>query len=140
MAEGTAVDTNVLVAAHVVEHEHHDLAGEAAAIASHVLGQVTVEAWSVLRRHFRLSADVVSAILLAYVDDRQLVAPSVGAYEQVLRTGRSLSLAGNVHDAVIVQTVREAGLDLMTLDAGLHRLADGVVTCRLLPAPSTGSS
>ncbi len=133
MADGTAVDTNVLVAAHLLEHEHHDIAGEAAAAASHVLGQVTVEAWSVLRRQFRLSADVVAAMLLAYVDGRELAAPTSEAYGQVLRTGRSLSLAGNVHDAVIVQTARGARLGLSTLDAGLHRLADGVIACSLLP-------
>ncbi|MGH8929503.1 MAG: PIN domain-containing protein [Egibacteraceae bacterium] len=134
MAERSAVDTNVLVAAHIADHEHHEVAADAAAAASDVLGQVTVETWSVLRRHFRLSADAVSAMLLAYVEDRQLVPPPVDAYRQVLRTGRSLALAGNVHDAVIVHTAKDAGLRLATLDAGLHRLADGMVPCDLLPA------
>lgn len=34
--------------------------------------------------------------------NRTLVAPSVVAYDTVLRTGQALGLAGHVHDAVIV--------------------------------------
>ena len=133
MRDGAAVDTNVLVAAHIVDHEHHDIAANAAAAASHVLGQVLVEAWSVLRRHFRLSADAVGTMLIAYLDDRELVAPVEDDYREVMRTGRAAGLAGNVHDAVTVRTAGRSGLALTTLDAGQHRLADGVVACRLLP-------
>lgn len=139
MDDAGAVDTNVLVAAHIRDHEHHDAAGEAAAAASHALGQVTVEAWSVLRRHFRLSTDVVAAMLLAYVEQRPVVPPTEGAYRRVLRTGRSLALGGNVHDAIIVQTAADAGLHIATLDAGLHRLADGVIACTLLTDERSGS-
>lgn len=138
LADAGVVDTNVLVAAHIREHEHHDAAGLSAAGASHVLGQVTVEAWSVLRRHFRLSADAVAAMLLAYIAERALVPPTEGAYQRVLRTGRSLALAGNVHDAVIVQTAADAGLHVSTLDAGLHRLADGVIDCTLISGGLSG--
>jgi predicted nucleic acid-binding protein len=133
MSDGAAVDTNVLVAAHIVDHEHHDVAADAAAAASHALGQVLVEAWSVLRRHFRLSADAVGTMLVAYLDDRDLVAPAGDDYLRVMQTGRAAALAGNVHDAVIVHTAARTDLALTTLDTGLHRLADGVVACRLLP-------
>ena len=57
---------------------------------------------------------------------------------QVVRAGRAAALAGNIHDAVIVGTASQAGLGLTTLDAGLHRLADGVVACRLLLDPPLG--
>ena len=136
MADASAVDTNVLVAAVIRDHEHHDLAGAAAASASHVLGQVAVEAWSVLRRHFRLPVDTVATLITDYVDERTLVAPPVDAYRDVLRTGRAAALAGNVHDAVIVSTAQRTGLRLSTLDVGVQRLADGVVAWDLLtPRP-----
>ena len=102
MPDGTAVDTNVLIAALIIDHEHHGIAGRVAADATHVLGQVAVEAWSVLRRRFRLPADTVASLVTSYVDDRTLVAPSVLAYDTVLRTGQALGLAGHVHDAVIL--------------------------------------
>lgn len=128
----TAIDTNLLVAAVVVEHEHHDLAIGPAVAADAVLGQVLAEAWSVLRRHFRISADDTSRLLLAYRTERELVSPPADAYDEVLRTGRALGLAGDVHDAVIVRTAAMEDLALSTVDRGLHRLADGIVPCRLL--------
>lgn len=88
MTDSAAVDTDLLVAAMVVEHEHAD---------------------------------------------RELVPPPANAYDEVLRTGRALGLAGDVHDAVIVRTPATTGLALTTVDRGLHRLADGVVPCTLLP-------
>ena len=132
MAEASAVDTNVLVAAHVIDHEHHALSKDVAADATHVLGQVAVECWSVLRRHFRLPVDSVATMLNSYLEARSLVAPADTAYRQALRTGRALGLAGNIHDAVIVRTAEHSNLRLTTLDAGLHRLADGVIGCDLL--------
>ena len=64
---------------------------------------------------------------------RALVAPTQAVYCQMLRTARTAALAGNIHDAVIVRTAERSPLRLTTLDAGLHRLAEGVVTCHLLP-------
>ncbi|MCC5946999.1 MAG: PIN domain-containing protein [Nitriliruptoraceae bacterium] len=132
MTPPTAVDTNVLIAALVLEHDHHDLAIEAAADATHVLGQVTVEAWSVLRRHFRLPADLVATMLDDYRASRLMIAPSVGAYDRTLQWAPDGRFAGNIHDAVIVQTAAEAELRIVTLDVGLQRLASGVVSCELL--------
>lgn len=134
VAEHRAVDTNLLVAALVVEHEHHEVAVEPSVDADVVLGQVLVESWSVLRRHFRVSADDTSRLLLGYRSGRRLVPPPAEAYDEVLRTGRALGLAGNVHDAVIVRTAVSNDLALSTVDRGLHRLADGVVDCTLVAA------
>ena len=128
----SAVDTNVLIAALIREHEHHELALAPAAEATHVLGQVAVEAWSVLRRHFRLPSDLVETMLGRYRAPRTMLAPSVDAYERALQRGAEAGLAGDIHDGVIVHTAAEAGLHLSTLDAGLHRLASGLVSCALL--------
>lgn len=129
---GTTPVRVVRVAAHVANHEHHEIAADAAAGATHVLGQVAVESWSVLRRHFRLSADVVASMLLAYTQGRTIVSPTPQAYARVLERGAPLLLAGNVHDALIVQTAGGAGLRLATLDAGVRRLAAGLADCTLL--------
>lgn len=130
--EPDVCDTHVFIAAHIANHEHHEIAADAAAGASHVLGQVAVESWSVLRRHFRLSADAVASMLLAYTQNRTIVSPTPQAYARVLERGAPLLLAGNVHDALIVQTAGEAGLRLATLDAGVRRLAAGLADCTLL--------
>lgn len=128
----SAVDTNVLIAALVREHEHHAVALEPAADATHVLGQVTIEAWSVLRRHFRLPADLVGTMLRRYREPRTMVAPSVEAYDRTLLRAPEAGLAGNIHDAVTVSSAAEADVHLVTLDAGLQRLASGVVSCALI--------
>lgn len=123
----SAVDTSVLVAAHVAGHEHHQLAAPAAAGSTHVLGPVLAEAWSVMRRHFRIPAVDVARVLRAYVDARRLVAPSEEDYDEILSRGPGLDLAGNVHDYVIVRTAAGHGLRVLTLDRGMARLAHGDV-------------
>lgn len=131
---GRCVDTSVLVAALVRDHADRPQAAPHAAEATTVLAPVVIESWSVLRRAFRLHADTVAALLRAYLDTRELHVPSADVYDRVLRTGRALQLAGDAHDAVTVQSAREAGLHLVTLDPDVHRLADGVVWCTLLEA------
>ena len=97
-----------------------------------------MESWSVLRHHFRLAADTVATMITTYVAGRGLVAPTEAVYRQVLQTARTAVLAGNIHDAVIVRTAERSPLRLTTLDAGLHRLAEGVVACHLLPRTAPG--
>lgn len=119
----SAVDTSVLVAAHVAGHEHRELAAPAAASSTHVLGPVIAEAWSVMRRYFRIPAVDVAHVLRAYVEVRQLVAPSGEAFEDILAQGPALDLGGNVHDYIIVRTAATHGLQVLTLDRGMARLA-----------------
>jgi predicted nucleic acid-binding protein len=45
---------------------------------------------------------------------------------EVLRTGRSLNLGGNVHDLLIAITCRDHGLPLATLDRRQSTLAAGL--------------
>lgn len=116
-----AVDTSVLVAAHVGGHQHRDLAAPAAAASTHVIGPVLAETWSVMRRHFRIPAVDVAHVLRAYTDGRQLVVPSEDVYDEVLSRGAGMDLSGNVHDYVIVQTAATNGLRVFTLDRGMQR-------------------
>lgn len=127
MADPSAVDTSVLVAAHLRSHEHRAIAAPAAGAATHVLGPVVAETWSVLRRHFQLPATDVERALRRYVEERRLVVAPVEAYRAVLEHGAGFQLAGNVHDFVIVVTARLAGLALSTFDRGMQRLATDTV-------------
>lgn len=128
----SAADTSALVAAHIWEHELREVAAPVVASATHVVGQVLTEAWSVLRRVYRLPVDHVADALWSYREDRELVVATPDVYDQVLRTGRATALAGNVHDAVIVRTAEQAGLRLVTCDRGMANLANGVVSCEYL--------
>lgn len=128
MTAVSAVDTSVLVAAHIAGHVHRGLAGPAAAGATHVIGPVIAETWSVLRRHFRLPATEVEVSLRTYVQARSLVVPDVGVYEDLVDAGAGLDLAGNVHDFVIVMTARLAGVRLATFDRGMQRLSTATVS------------
>lgn len=127
MAEQSAVDTSVLVAAHLRSHEQRRVAAPVAAAASHVLGPVVAETWSVLRRHFQLPATEVERALRRYVEARHLLVAPVEAYAAVLEHGAGFRLAGNVHDFVIVVTARLSGLTLATFDRGMERLATDTV-------------
>ncbi len=130
MAEVTsgAVDTSVLVSAHVAGHVHRGRAAPAAADATHVIGPVVAETWSVLRRHFRLPATEVEIALRTYVQDRILVVPDVDVYRELVDVGAGLGLAGNVHDFVIVHTASNAGVRLVTFDRGMARLSTATVS------------
>lgn len=119
----SAVDTSVLVAAHVAGHEHRELAAAPTAASTHVLGPVLVETWSVLRRHFRIPAIDVGQVLRAYAGSRQIVAPEAPVYDRILEQGPGLGLSGNVHDFVIAQAAATHGLRLFTLDRGMERFA-----------------
>lgn len=121
------MDTSLLVAGHVDGHEHRRLAAPRVAASTHVLGPVLAEAWSVLRRHFRIPAVDVAHVLRAYTEPRQLVAPTASTYASVLARGPALELSGNVHAFIIVHTAAAHGLRLFTLDRGMERFTHGDV-------------
>lgn len=135
------IDTSVMVAGLVTNHEFHALARPhvAAAARGQVPGIVLAETWAALRRApWNLDARTVEATLAPWSDEDRIVATPTSAYLEILRTGRSLNLGGNVHDLLIALTCRDHGLDLITLDRRQSTLASqlaGLETTLLL---STG--
>ena len=120
------IDTSVMVAGLVTNHEFHTLARPhvAAAAQGQVPGIVLAETWAALRRGpWHLDARTVEAALAPWSDQGRAVATPPSAYAEVLRRGRSLNLGGNVHDLLIALTCREHGLPLVTLDRRQSTLA-----------------
>lgn len=133
------IDTSVMVAGLVTNHEFHIIARPhvAAAARGQVPGIVLAETWAALRRApWNLDARTVETTLAPWGDEDRIAAPPRSAYAEVLRTGRSLKLGGNVHDLLIALTCREHGLPLVTLDRRQSTLAAqlaGLETTLLLP-------
>lgn len=73
-----------------------------------------------------LDARTVEAALGPWSDEGRIVATPTSAYAEVLRTGRSMNLGGNVHDLLIALTCRDHGLPLVTLDRRQSALASGL--------------
>jgi predicted nucleic acid-binding protein len=81
-------------------------------------------------------ARTVEATLAPWCDEGRIVATPMSAYTEVLRTGRSLNLGGNVHDLLIALTCRHHDLPLVTLDRRQSVLAAelaGLESTLLLP-------
>ncbi len=120
------IDTSVMVAGLVTNHEFHEIARPhvAAAAGGRVPGIVLAETWAALRRApWNLDARTVEAALVPWGDEDRIAATPASAYAEVLRTGRSLNLGGNVHDLLIALTCRDHGLPLVTLDRRQSTLA-----------------
>jgi predicted nucleic acid-binding protein len=129
-----------MVAGLVTNHEFHALARPhvAAAARGQVPGLVLAETWAALRRApWHLDARTVETALAPWSDEHRIVVTPTSAYLEVLRTGRSVNLGGNVHDLLIALTCRDHGLPLATLDRRQSTLAaqlTGLDTTLLLPA------
>ena len=134
------IDTSVMVAGLVTNHEFHSVARPhvAAAAGGRVPGIVVAETWAALRRApWNLDARTVETALAPWGDEDRIVATPASVYAEVLRTGRSLNLGGNVHDLLIALTCRDHGLPLVTLDRRQSTLAAGLAgldSTLLLPA------
>ena len=122
------IDTSVMVAGLVTNHEFHAIARpHAAAARGQVPGIVLAETWAALRRApWNLDARTVEATLAPWCDEDRIVATPASTYAEVLRTGRSLNLGGNAHDLLIALTCRDHGLPLATLDRRQSTLAAGL--------------
>lgn len=123
------IDTSVMVAGLVTNHEFHTIARPhvIAAADGQVPGIVLAETWAALRRApWNLDARTVEAALAPWADADRIVATPATAYAEALRTGRSLNLGGNVHDLLIALTCRDHGLPLLTLDRRQSTLAAGL--------------
>ncbi|HEY7270644.1 MAG TPA: PIN domain-containing protein [Dehalococcoidia bacterium] len=134
------IDTSVLIAGLIENHEFHALARPAvvAAAGGRVPGIVLAETWSALRRApWNLDAATVARALEPWITEEHIVATPASVYVEVRREGSALNLGGNVHDLLIAQTCAGAGLSLATLDrrqAALARTISGLaVTLLLLP-------
>jgi predicted nucleic acid-binding protein len=134
------IDTSVMVAGLVTNHEFHALARPhvAAAARGRVPGIVLAETWAALRRApWNLNARTVEVTLAPWCDEGRIVATPPSAYTEVLRTGRSLNLGGNIHDLLIALTCRDHDLPLVTLDRRQSILAAelaGLESTLLLPS------
>jgi predicted nucleic acid-binding protein len=132
------IDTSVLVAGLIPDHEFHDRAWPhvAQAVAAGLPGPVLVEAWAVLRRApWNLGPDVVSALLAPWSDAERIVAPSASDYVAAADDAARFGAGGGVHGLVIARTCRAAGLGLATLDrrqAAMARELDGIDVTLLL--------
>ena len=133
------IDTSVMVAGLVTNHEFHALARPhvAAAVQGQVPGIILAETWAALRRApWNLDARTVAAALAPWSDKGRIVATPPSAYAEILRRGWSLNLGGNVHDLLIALTCRDHGLPLVTLDRRQSTLAAelaGLNSTLLLP-------
>jgi predicted nucleic acid-binding protein len=133
------IDTSVMVAGLVANHEFHALARPhvAAAARGQVPGIVLAETWAALRRApWNLDARTVETALAPWCDENRILATPRSAYAEILRRGRSLNLGGNVHDLLIALTCRDHGLALVTLDRRQSTLAAqlaGLDSTLLLP-------
>jgi predicted nucleic acid-binding protein len=134
------IDTSVMVAGLVTNHEFHIIARPhvAAAARGQVPGIVLAETWAALRRApWNLDARTVETTLAPWGDEDRIASTPASAYAEILRTGRSLNLGGNVHDLLIALTCREHGLPLATLDRRQSTLAAqlaGLESTLLLPS------
>lgn len=123
------IDTSVMVAGLVTNHEFHTIARPhvAAAARGRVPGIVLAETWAALRRApWNLDARTVETTLAPWSGEDHIVATTASVYAEVLRTGRSLNLGGNVHDLLIALTCRDHGPPLVTLDRRQSTLAAGL--------------
>jgi predicted nucleic acid-binding protein len=134
------IDTSVMVAGLITNHEFHALARPhvAAAARGQVPGIVLAETWAALRRSpWNLDARTVEQTLAPWSDEGRIVATPASAYVKVLSIGRSSNLGGNVHDLLIALTCRDHDLPLTTLDRRQSVLAAELVGLEpklLLPA------
>jgi predicted nucleic acid-binding protein len=117
------MDTSALIAALVADHEHHDRARAHLRRDLRLPVIVLAETFSQLRRTFRQTPSVATAVLRPWTDAGRMLATSLSASSTVLGRAVELDLAGSVHDALIAEVCREHDVPLVTLDGRQHRLA-----------------
>ena len=128
-----AVDTSVIIASTIAEHEHHTAAHGAMVRATHLPAACLAESWSVLTRAFGLDPVTVGHVITALAkSDRELLAATHEDYTEVFRHGSAIGLRGDIHDALIWQACRRSGVDLVTLDRRWVRRAGQPDRCRYL--------
>lgn len=118
------IDTSVMVAALVANHEFHDVARPHLLAESRVPAIVLAETYAQLRRTFSQPAEVAAGLLRTWTDDEDRILPAqAGAVRAVFGKAVELNLGGDIHDALIAQTCIGHGMTLVTLDRRQHRVA-----------------
>ena len=133
------IDTSVMIAGLVDNHEFHSLARPhlVEAAAGIVPGIVLAETWAALRRApWNLAPEAVAQALAPWASAERSAETPAASYAHVLRSGRSLNLGDNVHDLLIALTCAAHDLPLATFDrrqATLARTVPGLPVRLLLP-------
>ena len=117
------IDTSVLVAGIIAEHEFHHLARPQIRKTDIVPGVVLAETFAQLRRTFRLDEVALAALQPWIIDAGRVAVLSPGGYVELFARSAQLRLGGNIHDAVIAKTAGETGQELVTLDRRQHAIA-----------------
>lgn len=118
------MDTSVLVAALIGEHEHHELARAHLRPGAPVSAIVLAETFSQLRRTFGQPARTAATLLGAWVSEpARVLATSSTAVVDTFARAAELDLAGSIHDALVARVCAEHGVPLVTLDARQHQIA-----------------
>jgi predicted nucleic acid-binding protein len=114
-----AVDTSVVVAAFASWHEGHEAAASVLVRKPRLPAHVLIETFSVLTRlpaPHRAPAGLVAAFLLERFP-AALLTLSASAYRDVLGTAVAAGVIGGaVYDALIAETAKRAGAQLLTRD------------------------
>lgn len=133
------IDTSVMLAGLVRNHEFHEVARPHVIEATRrqIPGIVVAETWAALRRApWHLDATSVQEALDPWASENRIVPTPASSYVEAVRTGRSLNIGGNIHDLLIAMTCVEHGLPLTTLDrrqATLSSSLPGLDVTLLLP-------
>lgn len=120
------IDTSVLVAGLIDNHEFHERARPHVreAMGRSVPGIVLAETWAALRRGpWNLDPATVAGALAPWASADRVAETPTEAYVHALTEGQSLNLGGNIHDLLIASTCRAHDLPLVTLDGRQSTLA-----------------
>lgn len=120
------LDTSVLVAGLITNHEHHVHAQPHVATArgAQIPGIVLAETFARLRGYpFNVDVETVTTLLAPWSAEGRLLATPIAAHVQALDDARTLNLGGNIHDLLIVLTCKHHGLGIVTLDRRQATLA-----------------
>lgn len=117
------MDTSALVAALIVDHEHHEVS-RPELVEARLPAIVLAETFSQLRRTFGQSAATAAEILHHWTSDADRILPTTStAIVTTFARARELDLGGSIHDALVAQVCAEHRVPLVTLDGRQHRLA-----------------
>lgn len=113
------LDAGVVVAAFASWHEAHDLAVVEMALRPQIAAHAMVESFSVLTRlpaPHRAPADLVASYLAAAFPSSPIALTGEQTAHLLDRLPALAISGGAVYDALIAETVRVAGGELLTLD------------------------
>jgi predicted nucleic acid-binding protein len=126
-------DTNVVIAAALATHVHHDAAAVACAELKDLVEHVALEAYSVLTRlplALRVDPPLAVATIAAHWPGARLRLPADAAALLPARLSDAQISGGAVYDGLILATSAHHGRTLLTLDRGV------MATARRLSAPA----